>query len=100
MSQSGWTVNLTDGSAVHVSGMLLKFEGVPESTNFSVSPGRVPESLKAIEVVGLIREGVEAFKAEYEQTNGEFKPAAVPSEKKPTIVKVRRRARTFSADRS
>lgn len=100
MPHSKWSVDLAAACASHTSGMMLKFEGVPDTTNFSVSPGHVPSELNAIEVVRLIREGVEAFKAEFGLSGSDFTvPEKAPSEKKTTVIRVRR-SRSLSADRS
>ncbi|WP_097461444.1 hypothetical protein [Mangrovitalea sediminis] len=100
MPHPKWSVDLAAACASHTSGMMLKFEGVPDTTNFSVSPGRVPSGLNAVEVVRLIREGVEAFTAEYDQCGTALAaPENSPSEKKNTVIRVRR-SRSLSVDRS
>ena len=103
LTQTAWTVDLPRSTATHRSGMTLSFEGIPDSTNFSVSPGHVPPSLKAVQVVSLIREGVEAFKSEYQETYGGASAPATEtaSPRRPPVVKVlRRRSRSVTPDRS
>lgn len=56
-----WQVDVPGQEASHVSGLKIRFEGTPQSRFFEGSPGKVPDGVKPMDLVRLIREGYEAY---------------------------------------
>jgi hypothetical protein len=61
-----WLVNVEARTASHSSGLILAFEGVPESDHFAGSPKNMPRDISAVALARLIREGFDEFRIAYQ----------------------------------
>lgn len=70
----GWKVSVAAGTAEHDNGIVLNFAGNPNTDDFSVKPTNQPKDITAIESVGLIREGVNAYTEAFNNTSKRKSP--------------------------
>ena len=70
----GWTVSITAATAEHDNGTVLNFAGNPNTDDFSVKPTNQPKDITAIESVGLIRQGVNAYTEAFNNTSRRKSP--------------------------
>jgi hypothetical protein len=61
-----WLVNVEARTACHSSGLIITFEGIPESEHFAGSPKNMPRDVSAVGLARLIREGFDEFRAAYQ----------------------------------
>ncbi|WP_148862760.1 hypothetical protein [Marinobacter fonticola] len=65
VEEESWSVDLSGQSARHTSGFSLRFNGDPHSSNFECIPQKTSAALPAAKIVSLIREGCEAYRANF-----------------------------------
>ena len=90
----GWKIDSNRQGVTHASGMVIIFEGDPESDDFSGSPGNMPKNLPAIEVARLVREGFDFYRrhSRTAQYKVERQPVtAIPREKAEVVRKGNRK---------
>ena len=64
-TMSTWTIDLANETAKHSTGLIIKFEGTPNTDDFGGTPIDIPADLKPLQMVSLLRMGFEEYSASY-----------------------------------
>lgn len=64
-TMSTWTIDVANETARHSSGLIIKFEGTPNSDDFGGTPIDIPASLNPLQMASLLRTGFEEYSANY-----------------------------------